>query len=212
VPDEVVRDAARSRAGLTRVVRHARCHRMARGRARVLLHCAGMRRKAWRHTSHHLQSGRLSTEWISTCDPPRYRMRGWTTGDGASNRRMAVRRARRPVARSRGREEASSSHKGGRRASDRGCGGIVGSGSSGVGASWLSDESLVARGCATPTGKGNGANGKSRLLRRRSDNSKQSDARDTDLRPCSKGRRRWADVWAETDRPLATRGRCGLWS
>ena len=75
VADELVRHASLSRAGLTRVVGHARGHRMARRGTWMLLHGAGMRRKAWRHTGHHLQSGRLSTRWITTCDPPRYRMR-----------------------------------------------------------------------------------------------------------------------------------------
>jgi hypothetical protein len=60
--DELVRHPARSRAGLARVVRHTRRHGMAWGAARMLLHSAArVRRKAWSHASHHLQSCRLPT-------------------------------------------------------------------------------------------------------------------------------------------------------
>jgi len=56
MPDELVRHAARGRAGLARVVRHTRSHRMTRGGTGMLWHGAGVRRKAaWRHTGHHLR-------------------------------------------------------------------------------------------------------------------------------------------------------------
>lgn len=58
MPDQLMRHRARGSAGLAWGVRHARSHRVSWRRAGVLLHPGGMRREAWSHTSHHLQSCR----------------------------------------------------------------------------------------------------------------------------------------------------------
>ena len=60
------------RAGLAGVVSHPRGHGMALGGAWMLLHPDGVRRK---RRAHHLDYCQLSTAWISTSSPPRYRMR-----------------------------------------------------------------------------------------------------------------------------------------
>lgn len=84
VSDELVWHASRRRAGLARIVGHSLSHRMAWRRTWVLLHPARMRRKRGPHTSHHLQTCRLSTAWIPTATPPRYRIRSSAWVEGVS--------------------------------------------------------------------------------------------------------------------------------
>jgi len=93
---------SRRSAGLARIMGHARRHRVTGRGARMLLHPAGVWRKRRAHASHHLRGCRLSTAWISTWSPRRYRMRssadvaGWIGATGGWQCRGRGERARVP--------------------------------------------------------------------------------------------------------------------